>query len=75
MKQDGKSRQQHGTPVEAPHLGTRNSRPLDGSQYRDVIEEQRHAERRPTPDAREAREAEPKPDTQITSPQNTPTGN
>lgn len=53
MKQDGKSLQEHGTPQEAPHVGTRPGHALDGSQYHDVIEEQRYAEQRPTRDARE----------------------
>jgi hypothetical protein len=81
MKQDGKSRQQHGAPVEEPHVGTRPGKPLDGSQYVDVIEEQLYSERRPTLDAREPHEQhqphkeEQSQRSQVASPQNTPTGN
>lgn len=53
MKQDGKNLQGHGTPLEQPHAGTRPGQPLDGSQYIDVIEEQRYSEQPPTRDARE----------------------
>ena len=53
MKQDAKNRQVHGGPVEKPHQGTLNNRPLDGSQYVDVVEEQVYSELRPTRDARE----------------------
>jgi len=62
MKQDGRNRQVHGGPLEAPHVGTAKGRPLDGSQYVDVVEEQAYAEKRPTRDAREPHEAERKPD-------------
>lgn len=61
MKQDGRSRQVHGGPRDAPHVGTAGGKPLDGSQFVDVVEEQIYAETRPTPDAREPREADLKP--------------
>jgi len=38
-------------PVKGPFAG----RPLDGSQYIDVIEEQEYADRRPTPDEQKPR--------------------
>lgn len=53
MKQDAKNRQVHGGPVDQPHQGTLTNRPLDGSQYVDVVEEQVYSELRPTRDARE----------------------
>lgn len=80
MKQDGKSKQMHGG---APVHGTGHGQPLDGRQYVDVVEEQLYAEQRPTLDAREPHDAEEKQRTQqrsgqqsqLRSPQNTPTGN
>lgn len=72
MKQDGKSTQQHGATPAPPHVG----KPLDGTQYVDVVEEQRYADQRPTADAREPHPARPKGDqSQLTGPENIPTGN
>jgi hypothetical protein len=72
MKQDPKSRQIHGGQPAAGHEG----RPLDGSQYVDVIEEQRYAELRPTLDAREPHTApdghRPEPGSQSIGSQNAP---
>ena len=42
------------TKVPAPH-GPYAGRPLDGSQYLDVVEEQEYAERRPTPEEQRPR--------------------
>lgn len=73
MKQDGKSKQVHGEPIN----GTRQGHALDGSQYVDVVEEQQYAEKRPTLDAREPHDAEAKQPqgSQLRGPQNVPTGN
>ena len=38
-------------PVKSPYAG----KPLDGSQYRDVIEEQEYADRRPSPEEQKPR--------------------
>lgn len=61
MKQDGRSKQVHGAPTEPPHVGTAKGKPLDGSQYVDVVEEQEYADKRPTPDAREPHDADLRP--------------
>lgn len=53
MKQDPRSRQIHGSPAPPPHVGTQRGEPQDGRHHIDVVEEQRYADSRPTPDARE----------------------
>ena len=56
---DNASAKKSSTPADAtqspPTQGPYAGKPLDGSQYRDVIEEQEYADRRPSPEEQKPR--------------------